>query len=338
MAQCTTQGTALQTQAQQLQQDLAKLMRHFGRQCRGIGKVFVTLVRQTERHLLEMGEPVLPLAQAARAHLYDALPLSGEHRARLDTQLATALKAHQRIASQSRRLTRGQALRHCKIVNAYDPTIAPICKGKSNCPAQFGRKPGIIAEPAAGFIFALHLPVGNPSDASYVEPLVDKVEQAIARVTTRPGPAIHSLAGDLALNDTTLREALHERGILTVGIPRTVDPLPPSPTPEDVLRSLEEADLHHIRTQAQVHLAYACGYSRPVVESIIASLLGRGAGCLSYKGHRGAIVQTGMAVMAHNAATLVRIHEYCLSKRARLFRRRLRLRCRKVNQDNASIN
>jgi hypothetical protein len=151
-------------------------------------------------------------------------------------------------------------------------------------------------------------------------------------------PAIHSLAGDLALNAAALREALHARGILTVGIPTTVDPLPPSPTPEDVLRLLDEADLHGIRTPAQVRLAYACGYSRPVVESIIASLLSHGAGHLAYKGHRGAIGQIGMAVMAHNAATLVRIHEYRLSKRARTFRRRLRLRCRKVNQFNASIN
>jgi hypothetical protein len=164
------------------------------------------------------------------------------------------------------------------------------------------------------------------------------VEQAIARVGTRPIPAIHSLAGDLALNDAALREALHERGILTVGILRTVEPLPSSPTPEDVFRILDEADLHHIRTPSQVHLAYACGYSCPVVESIIARLLCRGAGRLTYKGHRCAIVQTGMAVMAHNATTLVRIHDYRLSKRARMFRRRLRLRCREVTQDNASIN
>ena len=87
-----------------------------------------------------------------------------------------------------------------------------------------------------------------------------------------------------------------------------------------------------------MHLAYAYGYSRPVVESIIASLLCRGAAHLTYKGHRGAIVPTGMAVMAHNAAALVRIHEYRLSKRPCKFRRRLRLRCRKVNQYNASIN
>jgi hypothetical protein len=179
-----------------------------------MGKVFVTLVRQTETPLLEIGQPVLALARAAQACLHGTPQLSEDQRGRLDTQLTAALEAHHRIAHQSRRLTQGKALSHCKIVNAYDPTLAPICKGKSNCPAQFGRKPGIIAEPAAGFIFALHLPVGNPSDPSYVEPLVDKVEQAIARVRTRPTLAIHSLAGDLALNDASLREALHERGIL----------------------------------------------------------------------------------------------------------------------------
>jgi hypothetical protein len=313
-------------------------MRRFGRQCRGMGKVFVTLVRQTERQLLELGEQVRPLARAAQECLHGAPQLSEDQQTRRDTQLTVALKAHHRIAHQSRRLTQGKALPHCKIVNAYDPTIAPICKGKSNCPAQFGRKPGIIAEPAAGFIFALHLPVGNPSDASYVEPLLDTVEQTIARVGTRPTPAIHSLAGDLALNEAALREALHARGILTVGIPRTVAPMPPSSTPEDIPRLLSEAGLQDIRTPTQVQLAYACGYSRPVVESLIASLLCRGAGSLTYKGHRGAVVQTGMAVIAHNAATLVRIHEYRLSKRARMFRRRLRLRCRKVNQCKAPIN
>jgi hypothetical protein len=328
----------LQAHAQQLHHDLQKLMRRFGRQCRGMGNVFVTLVRETETQLLALGEQVLPLARAAQQRLHSATPLSEDQQARLDTQLTAALEAHHRIAHQSRRLTQGKSLTHGKIVNAYDPPIAPMCKGKRNGPAPFGRKPGMIAEPAAGFIFALHLPVENRSDASYVQPLVDKVQQAIARVATSPRPAIHALAGDLAFNNACLREALHQQGILTVGIPTTVDPLPPSPTPEDVLRVLDEADLHHIRTPSQVHLAYACGYSRPVVESIIANLLCRGAGRLTYKGHRGAIVHMGMAVMAHNAATLVRIHDYRLSKRARAFRRRLRLRCRKVNQCNASIN
>jgi len=337
-AQCATRGTALQAHAQPLPHDLQQVRRRFGRQCRGMGNVLVTLGRQTETPWLELGQQVLPLARAVQECLHGATPRSEDQRARLDTQFMAALEAHQRIEHQSRRLTQGKALPHGKIVNAYDPTIAPMCTGNSHGPAPCGRKPGMIAEPAAGFIVALHLPVGHPSDASYVPPVVDNVEQAIARVGTRPTPALHALAGDLALNDAALREALQARGMLTVGIPKTVDPLTPLPTPEEVLRSLNEAGLHRTRTPSQVHLACACGDSRPVVESIIASLLCRGAGRLAYKGHRGAIVQTGMAVMAHHAATLVRIHEYRLSTRARKLRRRLRLRCRQVNQCHASIH
>ena len=86
------------------------------------------------------------------------------------------------IRQQSTRLTQGKKLSHCKLVNAYDPTIAPIVKGKSNCPAQFGRKPGLASEPATGFIFANLVPHGNPSDPSYVLPLLDKVQQAIERI------------------------------------------------------------------------------------------------------------------------------------------------------------
>ena len=313
-------------------------MRRFGRQCWGMGNVCVTLVRQPETQRLARGHQVLPRARAVQERLHHLTQLSEEQRARLSTQLTAALEAHHRIEHQSRRLTQGNAVPHGNIVNAYDPTLAPICPGKSNCPAPFGRKPGIVAEPAAGFIFAVHLPVGNPSDARDVQPVVDHVQQAIARVATGPTPAIRSLAGDLAFNDAAWREALHAQGILTVGIPKTVDPLTPFPSPENVLQILNEAGLSCTPTPAQVHLACACGYSRPVVESIIASLLCRGAGRLTYKGHRGALVHMGMAVMAHNAATLVRIHEYRLSKRARTFRRRLRLRCRQVHHCNASIN
>jgi hypothetical protein len=101
-----------------------------------------------------------------------------------------------------------------------------------------------------------------------------------------------------------------------VGIPNTIDPLPPSPAPEDIIRRLDKADVHPILTPSRVHLAYACGDSRSLVECLMANLMGRGAGSLTYKGHRGAIVHTGMAVMAHHAATLVRIHDSRLSKRA----------------------
>jgi hypothetical protein len=250
------------------------------------------------------------------------------------THLHAALEAHHQIAHQSQRQTQGKRLLHCKIVNAYDCTIAPILKGKSNCATQFGRKPGLIAEPTAGFIFAQHLPVGNPSDASYVLPLIAKVQTAITRAMVQAPLAIHSVAGDLALNDATVRQALHSRGILTVGIPRSIEPINQSPPPEEVLTLLAEAGLHRLRTPQQVRLACACGYSRPVVESYIASLLARGAGHLRYKGHQGAKVQLGMAVMAHNSAAMVRVRQQRLSKRAQKFRRLLRLKRRNINQFN----
>lgn len=313
-------------------------MRGFGRACRGQGKVFVSLVRQTETQLLATGEPVVALARTAQAQLQSAAQLTADQRIRWDTMLTGALVTHHQITTQSRRLTHGKPLTRCKIVNAYDATIAPICKGKSNCPTQFGRKPGIIGEPATGFVFAAQLPVGNPSDASYVLPLVDQVQTALAKVTTRPVPAIHSLAGDLALNEATLRAALHTRGILTVGIPHSVEPRSPTPTPEAVHLMLTTAGLRRKRTARQVQLACAAGYSRPVVESIIASLLSRGAAQLRYKGWHGACVQLTMAVMAHNAATVRRIRLGRLTTRAQKFRRLLHLKPPNLLKNHAGIN
>jgi hypothetical protein len=313
-------------------------MRRFGRQCRGQGKVLVRLVRETEACLLEIGQPVMALARATQAGLQSTMSLEERRRQRLTTELNQALRAHAHITQQSRRLIQGKRLGHCKIVNAYDPTIAPILKGKSNCPAQFGRKPGLISEPTAGFIFATHTPVGNPIDASYVLPLVEKVQHALTRVSKPPRLAIHSVAGDLGVNDAAVRQALHERGILTVGIPNTIAPINPHPQAQAVLDLLNASGLNRIRTPYQVQLACACGYSRPVVESHIASLLTRGAGQIRYKGPQGATVQVGMAAMASNGAALVRIRQRHLSKRAQKFRRLLRLRPTNINQFNESKN
>ena len=313
-------------------------MRSFGRQCRGQGRVFVKLVRQTERQLLELGQPIPTLGQQAQQLLEQTEALSDAQRERLTQELSAALGAQAQIRKQSQRLTQGKKLPHCKIVNAYDPTIAPILKGKSNCPAQFGRKPGIVSEPATGFIFATLVPAGNPPDASYVVPLLDKVQRAINRVGSRKRRQVHSVAGDLGINDATLRQTLHERGILTLGIPKTVEPINPQPTAEEIGALLTEAGLTQKRTPRQVQIACACGYSRPVVESHIASLVARGAGQVRYTGLAGAVVQQGMTVMAHNGATLARLPQQRLSKRAQKLRRLLRLKPANPLKNKEGIN
>jgi hypothetical protein len=164
------------------------------------------------------------------------------------TRAATSREAtcttHRHITTQSQRLTQGKKLAHCTIVNAYDPTIAPIVKGKSNCPAQFGRKTGIVSEPASGFIFAHRVPVGNPSDPSYVLPLLDQVQHAIDLVVSPNRLRVHSVGGDLGINDTELRQALHARGILTVGIPISVESINPAPSAQEVLDILNASGLN----------------------------------------------------------------------------------------------
>jgi hypothetical protein len=61
-----------------------------------------------------------------------------------------------------------------------------------------------LSEPASGFIFASRVPKGNPSDLSYVLPLLDKVQHAMALVTSSKRLRVHSLGGDLGINDVEL--------------------------------------------------------------------------------------------------------------------------------------
>jgi hypothetical protein len=234
-------------------------MRGFGRRCRGQGRVFVTLVRQTEQQLLALGEPIKTFGLKAKESLAQTQTLREAQRVRLTLALTTAMDHYDLIRKQSTQLIHGKKLSHWKLVNAYDLTIASIVKGKSNCPAQFGRKPGLASEPATGFIFANLVPQGNPSDPRYGLPLLDKVQQAIERSQSRPQRQRHAVAGDLGLHDTVVRQALHTRGILTVGSPKTVEPIKPNPSAHDVFHFLTEAGLHRKRTPYQVHLACASG-------------------------------------------------------------------------------
>ena len=256
---CSRRATQLPGQAHRLQQEMKKVIRGFGRQCRGQGHVFVKRVRHTEQQLLELGKPLITLEQQAQQLLTQATALSDSTRERLADAFNAAMSNHTHIRKQSTHLTQGKKLPHCKRINAYDLTLAPLLKGKSHCPTQCGRKPGIASEPATGFLFANRVPEGNPNDASSVVPLLDKVHSAIERVQITPKLRLHSVAGDLGVNDAALRQALHERGILTVGIPKSVQPMVPNPSAEEVRDILNAAGLHRHRTPYQVQLACACG-------------------------------------------------------------------------------
>ena len=136
------------------------------------------------------------------------------------------------------------------------------------------------------------------------------------------------------MHDPKVREKLHNKGITTVGIPNTIEPIPKVPTPSMIQAILNTPILNENQNATQIKIAYACGYSRPFVESLINSLICRGATHIKYKGHRGAMIQIGMATIAANATTLVRIKQDRLSKRAQKCRRWFRLKPLNYNENN----
>ena len=110
-----------------------------------------------------------------------------------------------------------------------------------------------------------------------------------------------------------------------MGIPRSIEPIPKLPTPQ-MIEDVQDIPGLEKQSTTQIQIAYACGYSRPFIEGLITTLICRGATQIKYKGHRGATLQIGMAIVADNAATLVRIKQDRLTKRAQKFRRLFRLK------------
>ena len=82
--------------------------------------------------------------------------------------------------------------------------LHPSSKAKAIVQRSLVAKPGVLSEPASGFIFAYRVPKGNPSDPSYVLPMLDKVQHAIDRIASANRFRVHSLGGDLGVNDTAV--------------------------------------------------------------------------------------------------------------------------------------
>ena len=100
-----------------------------------------------------------------------------------------------------------------------------------------------MSEPATGFIFATRVPAAVR--CQLCGPPADQVQRAIDRVGASAGKS--TVAGDLGINDATVRQTLHERGILTIGIPQ-VAPIDPKPTAEAIRSILTDAGLTQKRT------------------------------------------------------------------------------------------
>jgi hypothetical protein len=278
------------------------------------------------------------LGPHAQPRLDQATTRRDAQRQRVAEACNATLPSHAPLHTPSPRLTPGPPLRPGTLVTASALTLAPLLTGQSQGPAQVGRQPGRRPDPATGLRLANRVPAGHPSDPSAGLPCLATVQSAIARVQRTPTLRLHAVAGDLGLHAVARRRALHARGRLTVGLPKSVQPMAPQPRAEEGRDLRNEAGFHRQRPPDHVQWAWACGSSRPVVASPIASFLSRGAGQGRYQGPPGAVRQQGMTVRAQNGATLVRMRQQPRSKRAQTFRRLLGLRHRKTKEINNPKN
>ena len=97
---------------------------------------------------------------------------------------------------------------------------------------------------------------------------------------------------------------------------------------------LTAAGLHRQRTPHQAQIACACGYSRPWSKVLLPASCAKGQHASPTKVIAGDS-KMGMTVMAHNAATVVRIQHNRLSKRAQKLRQLLRLKRHNPNEFKA---
>jgi hypothetical protein len=101
MRQGTPPAQALSAQAEALSQALNKVMHRFGRQRRGQGKIFVKLVRETEHHLLALGESIAAWTLQARECLHQDHVRSQAQRECLLRDLEATRTAHRHITKRN---------------------------------------------------------------------------------------------------------------------------------------------------------------------------------------------------------------------------------------------
>ena len=136
---------------------------------------------------------------------------SGRARALVE-ELATTSERTQKIARQTaERLSGTTPDGSCRIVSLHDPDARPIVKGRLGKPVEFGYKAQLV-DNEDGLILDHNVEVGNPSDATMLEP-------AVMRIRERTGRAPRAVTADRGYGEAALEQSLREMGVRYVVLP-----------------------------------------------------------------------------------------------------------------------
>ena len=138
--------------------------------------------------------------------------VSGRVRAAIEALERTAERV-ERIAAQTRQRIGGTTPDGAtRLVSLHDPDARPIAKGRLGKPVEFGYKAQVV-DNDDGVIVDHNVELGNPPDAPMLDP-------AIERVTRRAGRPPRAVTADRGYGEQAVEDALTERGVRTVALPR----------------------------------------------------------------------------------------------------------------------
>ena len=170
-------------------------------------------VRRINSELVTIARRVAREADAVVRNARRKLRRSSSGRARfLVEELARTAALTGKIAAQiAERLAGGVPAGASRIVSLHDADARPIKKGRLGKPVEFGYKAQLV-DNEDGVILDHNLEVGNPADASMLEP-------AVRRIKARTGRAPRALTADRGYGEAGLKHSLHEAGVSYVVLP-----------------------------------------------------------------------------------------------------------------------
>jgi IS5 family transposase len=127
--------------------------------------------------------------------------------------LETTAERVERIAGQTRQRIAGTTPDGAtRLVSPHDPDARPIAKGRLGKPVEFGYK-AQVTDNDDGVVVDHNVEMGNPPDAPMLDP-------AVERVTRRAGRPPRAVTADRGYGEKAVEDALVERGVRTVALPR----------------------------------------------------------------------------------------------------------------------
>jgi IS5 family transposase len=174
-------------------------------------------VRAINADLADIAERAVAEARAVvrnarRALREGARSVSGRVRAAVEALETTAQRV-ERIAAQTRQRIAGTTPNGAtRLVSLHDPDARPIAKGRLGKPVEFGYKAQVV-DNEDGVVVDHNVEMGNPPDAPMLDP-------AVERVTRRAGRPPRAVTADRSYGEKAVEDALVERGVRTVAVPR----------------------------------------------------------------------------------------------------------------------